>query len=133
MSGTIRNFLVDGSNMFLSARPRRDRYDVNRRVVVRVRGTVARLRPMPHEDARDGYGHGQLFKWVKCRRQINVRDSTFHVEKDSFNGRDAMKLPPGKFSNVTIVLGRRFDGDDDGNYRDRDYPSVVEASGRLAA
>ncbi len=126
MSGTVRDSLFDGANMAFSNSPSSSSSACNPGAVLKLRGVLAHLDAMPHEDGGgDGLGHAQLFKWTSsCSGKVKATNSVFYVEETSVNGRSSMAFPAGTYSNNVVVLGPRFDGDGDGSTTDRDYPGL---------
>jgi hypothetical protein len=123
MSGYIRDSLIDGTFMFLSAQSS-DGF-TNPHMVVRIDRTIVRLQAMPSDESQDGMGHGKIFKWQERDEEpgtVVVRHSIFFFAEVPEGSRSNMAFPKGKYRDVTVVLGRRFDGDGDGDTRDYDYP-----------
>jgi hypothetical protein len=109
LPGEIVDTLIDGTHMFLSTRPgKADGEDqCAQKNTVTIRNTLVRLACQP--DSRDdkscgpGTSHGQLFKWDSTAGPVDVRDSIFLMPSVSRNGPSSMGLPPGTYSNVTLI------------------------------
>jgi hypothetical protein len=110
MSGTIRDSLFDGVNRFLSERPSSDRHYANSGSVVLIEDVLVRMEAMPNERAADGLSHGSIFKWSEGAGSVVMRDSVVLLEKRPVSSDDSNAFPPGRYSNVVVVLGPRFAG-----------------------
>lgn len=103
--GLISDSLFDGCFMGISERPSEgfNISDTSSGNLV-LDHVLMRLEPMPHEDASDGVGNGQLFKWSSSSNRLVLRDCVFLVERESLNGRDSMVFPKETVArNVTLV------------------------------
>lgn len=104
--GYVADSLFDGCSMGISERPSKG-FSPTRAPAAEtftLDGVLLRLRPMPRDDAPDGLGNGQLFKWSQWGNRLVLRNSIFLVERVSMNGKKAMAFPAGTLAeNVTLV------------------------------
>lgn len=110
MSGVIRNVLIDGTNRFLSARPRDGDSYTNHGMVVRIDDALIHMKAMPNGGADDGKGFGGIFKWSDAAGTVKVSDAIFLLDEAPISHEP---LPPGTYTNVKLVLGfaGRYPGD----------------------
>jgi hypothetical protein len=104
--GVVADSLFDGCSMGLSERPSKGFQPTppSAGETFTLDGVLLRLQPMPRDDADDGLGHGQLFKWSRWANRLVLRNSVFLVERVSMNGRKSMGFPAGTVAeNVTLV------------------------------
>jgi hypothetical protein len=104
--GIVADSLFDGCSMGLSERPSKGFQPTppSAGETFTLDGVLLRLQPMPRDDADDGLGHGQLFKWSRWANHLVLRNSVFLVERVSMNGRKSMRFPDGTVAeNVTLV------------------------------
>jgi hypothetical protein len=104
--GVVADSLFDGCSMGLSERPSKGFRPTPPPAAetFTLDGVLLRLQPMPRDDAPDGFGHGQLFKWSRWANRLVLRNSIFLVERVSMNGTKSMKFPAGTVAeNVTLV------------------------------
>jgi hypothetical protein len=104
--GVVADSLFDGCNMGLSERPSKGFQPTppSAGETFTLDGVLLRLQAMPRDDADDGLGHGQLFKWSRWANRLVLRNSVFLVERVSMNGRRSMRFPTGTVAeNVTLV------------------------------
>jgi hypothetical protein len=104
--GIVADSLFDGCSMGLSERPSKGFRPAPPPAAetFTLDGVLLRLQPMPRDDAPDGLGHGQLFKWSRWANRLVLRNSIFLVERVSMNGRKSMRFPDGTVAeNVTLV------------------------------
>lgn len=111
LDGTIRNVLVDGAHVFISARPGRSnqpemaRYDATHTV----NNALIRLDCKPDQrvdtqtSCPEGQSTGMLFKWSDCGGRVNMRDSIIWVEGRPRKGTTPMDFPPGDYENVWLI------------------------------
>jgi hypothetical protein len=104
--GYVADSLFDGCYMGLSERPSKGFSPTPPPAgeTFTLDGVLLRLQPMPRDDAPDGLGNGQLFKWSRWADRLVLRNSILLVERISMNGRKAMRFPRGTVAhNVTLV------------------------------
>jgi hypothetical protein len=104
--GLVVDSLFDGCSMGLSERPSKGFSPVRAPAAetFTMDGVLLRLQPMPRDDAPDGLGNGQLFKWSPWANRLVLRNSIFLVERVSMNGPKAMAFPKETVAqNVTLV------------------------------
>jgi hypothetical protein len=104
--GVVADSLLDGCSMGLSERPSKGFRPTPPPAgeTFTLDGVLLRLEPMPRDDAPDGLGNGQLFKWSRWANRLVLRNSVFLVERVSMNGRRSMRFPAGTTAeNVTLV------------------------------
>ncbi|MET0913804.1 MAG: hypothetical protein ABWZ68_10950, partial [Acidimicrobiales bacterium] len=78
--------------------------------------------------AADGTAHNKIFKWAEeVAGSVVARDSIFSLEEVPEGTSSNLPFPQGTYENVTLVLGRGFDGDRDGDISDLDYPVALPA------
>lgn len=128
MSGTIRDSLFDGVFNLLSAKPSSSGDYSNLDMVVTLDRVIARLQALPDASAPDGTAHNKVFKWAEeVAGSVVVRDSIFYLEEVPEGNSSNMPFPTGVYEDVTVILGRAFDGDRDGDTTDLDYPAALPA------
>jgi hypothetical protein len=128
MSGTIRDSLFDGVFNLVSAKPSSSGNYSNTSMVVTIDGVIARLQALPDASAADGTAHNKIFKWAEeVAGSVVARDSIFYLEEVPEGTSSNLPFPQGSYQNVTVVLGRGFDGDRDGDITDLDYPVALPA------
>jgi hypothetical protein len=125
LNGEIRDTLVDGTHVFLSARPgagnSKARFDSG---LVRVHDTLVRLdcKPDDRSDGSCGAGMslGMPFKWSPAAAglKVEVVNTIIRVDAEGRNGPRSMDFPAGSYHNVTLIwLGQG------------PYPGKLPASG----
>jgi hypothetical protein len=102
MSGAIRNVLIDGTNRFLSARPREGDTYTNHHMVVQVHDVLVHMKAMPMEDAHGGTGFGGIFKWSDAAGAVDVSNAIFLLDEAPISHEP---FPPGTYAHVKLVLG----------------------------
>ena len=121
LGGEIRDTLVDGTHVFLSARPGRGFEGEFPPATVTVRDTLVRIdcKPDARADGEDtpapeglaggacgvGRSLGMPFKWSGAARNLHldVADTIIRVDAAGRNGPRSMNFPPGDYRNVTLV------------------------------
>ena len=127
LDGTIHDVLVDGSHVFISARPGRGNQAEMAQYAAThtVSNTLVRLdcQPDPRTDTQTscpvGQSTGMLFKWSDCGGVVNMRDSIILVEGRPRKGTSPMDFPPGHYENVWLI----YTGPEDA------YPGRLPAEG----
>jgi hypothetical protein len=122
LGGEIRDSLVDGTHVFISARPGRGyKGDGFPPATITVRDTLVRLDCKPDErrDGEDtpapagfaggacgvGRSLGMPFKWSGAARdlRLDVADTIIRIDAAGRNGARSMNFPDGDYRNVTLV------------------------------
>ena len=102
MSGVIRNVLIDGTNRFLSARPRGGDTYTNHGMVIHVQDVLVHMKAMPTGNADDGAGFGGIFKWSDAAGTVDVSNAMFLLDEAPISH---APFPPGTYAHVKLVLG----------------------------
>lgn len=122
LNGEIYDTLVDGTYVFISARPGRGKH-LRANPVTKIRRVLVHLRflpdPRPARGPRQpGKSVGQLFKWSDCGGRLDMKDCILRVDGMFRRGPRPMSFPPGVYENVTLVwLG------------EGDYPGALPPEG----
>ena len=121
LGGEISDTLVDGTHVFISARPGRGFEGDFPPATVTVRDTLVRLdcKPDARADGQDtpapeglaggacgvGRSLGMPFKWSGAARNLHldVADTIIRVDAAGRNGPRSMNFPDGDYRNVTLV------------------------------
>ena len=105
MSGTISDCLFDGINTGVSI----GQSTKNPSAVVRIKNSVFLFTPMRNDRAADGVGHQALFK-QESEGQVRLSNVVVCYPENPITPSRLRIFPRGRYSNVTIVLGRDFVG-----------------------
>jgi hypothetical protein len=127
LDGTIHDVLVDGTHVFISARPGQGNQSEMAQYAAThtVSNALIRLdcKPDPRTDTQTscpaGQSTGMLFKWSDCGGVVNMRDSIIWVEGRPRKGATPMSFPPGIYENVWLI----YTGPEDG------YPGRLPSEG----
>jgi hypothetical protein len=122
LGGEIRDSLVDGTHVFISARPGRGyKGEAFPPATITVRDTLVRLdcKPDERKDGEDtpapagltggacgvGRSLGMPFKWSSAARdlRLDVADTVIRIDAAGRNGARSMNFPDGDYRNVTLV------------------------------
>jgi hypothetical protein len=121
LGGEISDTLVDGTHVFISARPGRGFEGEFPPATLTVRDTLVRLdcKPDARADGQDtpapeglaggacgvGRSLGMPFKWSGAAKnlRLDVADTIIRVDAAGRNGPRSMNFPPGDYRNVTLV------------------------------
>jgi hypothetical protein len=121
LGGDISDTLVDGTHVFISARPGRGFEGEFPPATLTVRETLVRLdcKPDARADGQDtpapeglaggacgvGRSLGMPFKWSGAAKNLHleVANTIIRVDAAGRNGPRSMSFPPGDYRNVTLV------------------------------
>lgn len=110
LDGEIDQTLVDGSHVFISARPGRSNQDEMAQYAASHTVTNSLIRLDCKPDPRSGRSScpaGQSvmipFKWSACGGTVDMRDTIIRIDARAFRGPSPMGFPPGNYKNVWLI------------------------------
>ena len=127
LDGHVHDSLIDGTHVFISARPGRSNRPkmAKHEAMHTITNTLIWLdcKPDPRVGSRSSCPKGQStmipFKWSECGGIVNMQDSIIRVDARAFRGSGPMSFPPGTYENVWLI----YLGPED------EYPGGLPASG----
>jgi len=113
LDGEIDNVLVDGTYVFLSARPGKNARSWDDSMRVTIKNTLAHLQNLPYDTdmggrrayhPEDDSAHAQVFKWASpSGGNVIVIDSIFLIDGGHEPPPQSLGFAPGIYKNVIIV------------------------------